>query len=135
MSLELLTVFGAGPVAVGVCELIRRGDGGERLWFWASVLATGELYGGEYEVYSILLGVVLIWLMRDIGFMTFAPEWLCGSPNLDTSNFMYLWVYLTFFNMLWVFFPLFVLVEAYKSIGLAFARAGGAVGVEGKKKA
>ena len=72
--------------------------------------------------------------MRDIGFMTFAPEWLCGSPNLDTSNFMYLWVYLTFFNMLWVVFPLFVLREAYKGIGLAFARAGGAVGVEGKKK-
>ena len=24
------------------------------------------------------------------GFMTFAPEWLTGSPNLDTSNWMYL---------------------------------------------
>ena len=72
--------------------------------------------------------------MGGIGFMTFAPEWLCGSPNLDTSNFMYMWVYLTFFNMLWVIFPLFVLREAYKSIGLAFARASGAVGVEGKKK-
>ena len=47
ISLELLTVFGAGPLAVGVCELIRRGDKGGRLWFWASVLATGELYGGE----------------------------------------------------------------------------------------
>ena len=67
--------------------------------------------------------------------MTFAPEWLCGSPNVDTSKFMYVWVYLTFFNMLWVFFPLFVLVEAYKNIGLAFARASGAVGVESKKKA
>lgn len=47
ISLELLTVFGAGPLAVGVCELIRRGDAGGRLWFWASVLATGELYGGK----------------------------------------------------------------------------------------
>lgn len=47
ISLELLTVFGAGPLAVWVCELIRRG-GSERgrLWFWGSVLATGELYGG-----------------------------------------------------------------------------------------
>ena len=70
-----------------------------------------------------------------VGFMTFAPEWLTGSPNLDTSNFMYLWVYLTFFNMLWVFFPLFVLYESYNSIGLAFARASGAVGVESKKTA
>jgi len=40
-----------------------------KLAFWIIVLAAGELYGG---------------------FMTFAPEWLSGSPNLDTSNFMYL---------------------------------------------
>lgn len=26
--------------------------------------------------------------------MTFCPEWLTGSPNLDTGNFLYLWVYL-----------------------------------------
>jgi hypothetical protein len=25
-----------------------------------------------------------------LGWMTFAPEWLTGSPNLDTSNWMYL---------------------------------------------
>jgi len=40
-----------------------------KLAFWIIVLAVGELYGG---------------------FMTFAPEWLTGSPSLDTSNFMYL---------------------------------------------
>ena len=40
-----------------------------KLAFWIIVLAVGELYGG---------------------FMTFAPEWLTGSPNLDTSNFMFL---------------------------------------------
>ena len=68
------------------------------------------------------------------GFMTFAPEWLTGNPNLDTSNFMYLWVYLVFFNMLWVFFPLWVLYLAYGNIGLAFTRAGGAVGVDRKVK-
>ena len=27
--------------------------------------------------------------------MTFCPEWLVGSPNLNTSNPLYLWVYLT----------------------------------------
>ena len=64
--------------------------------------------------------------------MTFAPEWLTGSPNLDISNFMYLWIYLTFFNTLWVFFPLWVLYQAYGHIGLAFARASGAVGVDRK---
>ena len=48
ISLELLTVFGAGPLAVWICELLRRGKGDEgRLWFCASVLATGEIYGGE----------------------------------------------------------------------------------------
>jgi hypothetical protein len=26
---------------------------------------------------------------KKIGFMTFAPEWLTGSQNLDTSNWMY----------------------------------------------
>ncbi len=46
VSLELLTVFIGGPLALYVCELIRRG-GGAKLWFWGSVLATGELYGGE----------------------------------------------------------------------------------------
>ena len=68
--------------------------------------------------------------------MTFAPEWLTGCPNLDTSNFMYLWVYLFFFNMLWVGFPLWVLYEAYGAIQSAFAGAGSAVGArEAKKKA
>jgi hypothetical protein len=26
--------------------------------------------------------------------MTFCPEWITGSPNLNTSNVLYLWVYL-----------------------------------------
>ena len=41
VGIELLTVFGAGPLALLVCELIRRRDLGARLWFWATVLATG----------------------------------------------------------------------------------------------
>lgn len=48
VSVELLTVFGAGSLALWVCELIRRQDGGGKLWFWASILATAELYGGKY---------------------------------------------------------------------------------------
>ena len=50
ISLELLTVFGAGPLALYICELIRRRDSGARLWFWGVVLATGELYGGKPPV-------------------------------------------------------------------------------------
>ncbi|KAG9847410.1 ebp domain-containing protein, partial [Aureobasidium melanogenum] len=61
-------------------------------WFWMCVLATGELYGG---------------------FMTFVPEWLSGSPNLVTSNWMFKWVYLFFFNTLWVWIPLWILYQGY----------------------
>jgi hypothetical protein len=81
ISLELLTVLIAGPLSAYIGYLLscghgdvevggakRRGFSG-KLAFWMVVLATGELYGG---------------------FMTFAPEWLSGSPNLDTSNWMYL---------------------------------------------
>ena len=50
ISLELLTVFGAGPLALYITDLICKGAKNERaggkLWFWATVLATGELYGG-----------------------------------------------------------------------------------------
>ena len=94
ISLELLTVFVAGPMAVWICNCIRRRR--SDVWFWMVVLATGELYGG---------------------FMTFAPEWLSGSPNLDGSNFMLLWVYLIFFNAgLWVVIPLWILYEAYHNL-------------------
>jgi len=48
ISLELLTVFGAGPLAAYICELVRRRENGGKLWFWASILATAELYGGEH---------------------------------------------------------------------------------------
>ncbi|KAK4624313.1 Emopamil-binding protein-like [Fulvia fulva] len=94
ISLELLTVFIAGPMAVYICDCLRKGK--PEVWFWMIVLATGELYGG---------------------FMTFAPEWLSGSPNLDTSNWMYLWLYLVFFNAaLWVAIPVWILYEAFGKI-------------------
>lgn len=96
ISLELLTVLLGAPLAAWICHCLRRGRADAA--FWMALLATAELYGG---------------------FMTFAPEWLSGSPNLDTSNFMYLWVYLVFFNSLWVWIPLWVLWEAHATISLA----------------
>ncbi|KAL9100621.1 MAG: hypothetical protein Q9163_004022 [Psora crenata] len=123
ICMELLTVFGAGPLAAYICELLRREETG-KFCFWATVLATGELYGASFG-HPVELSS---------GFMTFAPEWLSGSLNLDTSNFLYLWVYLAFFNLLWVFIPLWVLVEAYNNTILAFARASGAISAESKKK-
>lgn len=52
--------------------------------------------------------------------MTFCPEWLVHNDNLDTSNFMYLWVYLVFFNVLWVFFPIYAVYIATSDITNAF---------------
>ncbi|XP_005330296.2 emopamil-binding protein-like isoform X1 [Ictidomys tridecemlineatus] len=37
--------------------------------------------------------------------MTFSPEWLIGSPNLDTDDWLHFWVYLVFFNGVWVLIP------------------------------
>ncbi|KAF2248473.1 Emopamil-binding protein [Trematosphaeria pertusa] len=104
VSLEILTVGVGAPLALWICELLRREErkGVLKRWFWMVLLATGELYGG---------------------WMTFAPEWLTGSPNLDTSNWMYLWLYLFFFNMLWVVFPLWILYEAYKAMSSAMSQA------------
>lgn len=100
ISLELLTVFIMGPLAIYVCNLLRKQQI-SKAFFWMTVIATGELYGG---------------------FMTFAPEWLTGSPNLDTSNFIFLWIYLVFFNAgLWVVIPLWILYESYQAINDAFA--------------
>ncbi|KAL4897988.1 Emopamil-binding protein [Aspergillus ambiguus] len=113
VALELLTVFLGGPAALYVCYLLwkssrpavspaTRGSAKATLWLVAPALATAELYGG---------------------FMTFAPEWLTGSAQLETSNPVYLWFYLFFFNTLWVFIPLWILWEAGKELRGAFVRA------------
>jgi len=49
VSLELLTVGLGGPLACWIClQLVRERWGSA--WFWMCVLATGELYGGEYSL-------------------------------------------------------------------------------------
>ena len=52
VSLEILTVGVMAPIAVWICVLLGRkgaGKGGAE-WFWMVVVATGELYGGEYSL-------------------------------------------------------------------------------------
>ncbi|KFY96050.1 hypothetical protein V498_02939 [Pseudogymnoascus sp. VKM F-4517 (FW-2822)] len=97
VSIELLTVLLAGPVAAYIAVLIARGDARASIWMVA--LAVAELYGG---------------------FMTFAPEWLTGSQSLDTSNWVFTWVYLFFFNTLWVWIPIYAIYVSYKDISNAF---------------
>ncbi|KAI0023602.1 EBDP3 protein [Xylariomycetidae sp. FL0641] len=97
ISLELLTVLVAGPLACAVCYGLAKKD--PRTNILMIVLATMELYGG---------------------FITFCPEWLTANVNLDASNFMYKWVYLVFFNMLWVFIPAYAVYVAVLDINDAF---------------
>lgn len=98
ISLELLTVLVVGPLACWVCYDLARGNA--RANVLMVVIATAEIYGG---------------------FMTFCPEWLSANANLDTSNWMYKWVYLFFFNTLWVFIPAYAMYVAVGEISDAFA--------------
>ncbi|KAL8664560.1 MAG: hypothetical protein Q9202_002969 [Teloschistes flavicans] len=112
ISIELLTVFVAGPLALYICFLLqhqhRKGDASP--WFCMTVLATGEIYGG---------------------FMTFAPEWMTGNAHLNTGNWMHLWLYLVLFNGLWVAIPGWVLWVAYGELTEAGRRQ---EEVEGSRK-
>ncbi|KAI5121409.1 hypothetical protein M0805_003181 [Coniferiporia weirii] len=93
VSLEILTVLGAGPLCCYILYQLVRGDSARH--YWIVVLSTAELYGG---------------------WMTFCPEWLTGSPNLDTSNALYLYVYLIFMNVIWVVIPLWLMYDSYNHI-------------------
>ncbi|KAK2465745.1 hypothetical protein APHAL10511_002289 [Amanita phalloides] len=100
VSLEILTVLGAGPMCCYILKQLITDDPARH--FWIIVLSTAELYGG---------------------WMTFCPEWLTGSPNLNTSNPLYLWVYLFFMNIIWVAIPLLLMIDSYGHIAGAL-RAG-----------
>ncbi|KAG8989695.1 hypothetical protein FRB94_004167 [Tulasnella sp. JGI-2019a] len=100
VALEILTVLGAGPLCCYILYQLSKNDPARH--FWLVVLSTAEIYGG---------------------WMTFAPEWLTGSPNLVTSNFMYLWVYLFFFNMLWVVIPIWIMIDSYGHISSALRKS------------
>ncbi|EAU85829.1 ebpl-prov protein [Coprinopsis cinerea okayama7 len=97
VAIEIITVLGAGPLCFYILHLLANND--HRGYFWLVVLSTAEIYGG---------------------WMTFSPEWLVGSPNLETSTFLNKWVYLFFMNFIWVIVPFFVLVHAFNNISNAF---------------
>ncbi|KAF8551676.1 Emopamil-binding protein [Imleria badia] len=100
VSLELLTVLGAGPLCCYILNQIINNDPSRH--YWIVVLCTAELYGG---------------------WMTFCPEWLTGSPNLNISNPLHLWVYLVFMNMLWVVIPLWLMRDSYGHIAGSLRQA------------
>jgi EXPERA (EXPanded EBP superfamily) len=123
ICMELLCVFVIGPLAFYVCHLLRKGQYG-KAWFWMTFIASSELYGSEL----LLLDANMLWPATDCfsDFMTFAPEWITGSPNLNTSDPVYFWLYLLFFNAgLWVLIPAWILWELYHAMGFAFANVDG----------
>ncbi|KIJ54395.1 hypothetical protein M422DRAFT_222000 [Sphaerobolus stellatus SS14] len=93
VSLEILTVLGAGPMAAYIAYLLVKNDPVRH--YWIVVISTAELYGG---------------------FMTFGPSWLEGSPSLNTSHWLYTWVYLFFMNIIWVVIPFVLLYDSYGAI-------------------
>ncbi|GAA5851834.1 hypothetical protein JCM8547_000072 [Rhodosporidiobolus lusitaniae] len=101
VSVELITVLGAGPLCVWTAEMMRRGRGEWRVW--TIMLSVAELYGG---------------------WMTFVPEWVSGSPSLNTSHWLYTYVYLLFFNGLWVVIPLVLIAQSFGVIKGALEREG-----------
>lgn len=93
VSLEILTVLGGVPLCWYILSLLVKNDPARH--YWIVVLSVAELYGG---------------------WMTFCPEWLTGSPSLNTSNALFLWVYLVFMNSIWVVIPLWLMVDSYNHI-------------------
>ncbi|XP_059169066.1 emopamil-binding protein-like [Physella acuta] len=93
VSLEILTVVVDGLL----CLVVIQGILSRAFYrhYAQLVLCVCELYGG---------------------WMTFCPEWLTGSKSLDTSNWMFLWVYLVFFNGLWVVVPLLLMYQTWEAM-------------------
>jgi len=48
--------------------------------------------------------------------MTFAPELLTGGKNLVTDNWLYIWLYLVFFNSLWVLMPVALMYQSWLAL-------------------
>lgn len=101
VSLEILTVVIGGPLSLYIAYLTARNS--MKRHPWLLILSTAELYGG---------------------WMTFCPEWVSGSRNLRTDNFLHLWVYLFFFNTLWVWIPFLIMIDSYYQIMGSFKKSG-----------
>ncbi|KAH9936351.1 Emopamil-binding protein [Fomitopsis serialis] len=93
VSLEILTVLGAGPLCCYILTQLARNDPARH--YWIVVLSTAELYGG---------------------WMTFCPEWLTGNQYLNTDNILHFWVYLVFMNVIWVVIPVWLMIDSYGHI-------------------
>jgi len=78
ISLELITVFLMGPMALYQLYLI----------WTAKTSKNGSVFNGLRHVLQIFICTCELYG----GWMTFCPEWVDGSPNLDGSDAILLWV-------------------------------------------
>ena len=102
LSLELITVLLAGPLALALFYAVARRSAWRHLGI--VILSVCELYGG--------------WL-------TFGPEWLArpvSSPALS-GELYHQAIYLFFFNFLWVLIPAVLLYDHSSIIVRACASA------------
>ncbi|ORY95087.1 Emopamil-binding protein [Syncephalastrum racemosum] len=93
VALEILTVVGVGGLCVYILILLARNDPARH--YWITVASVAELYGG---------------------WMTFVPELLIGSVFLDTDDWFHHYVYLWFFNGIWVVIPVALMVHSYRCL-------------------
>ncbi|KAF7727987.1 hypothetical protein EC973_006752 [Apophysomyces ossiformis] len=93
VAVELMTVAFSGTMCLYILYLLRRNDPTRHLWI--IIVSVFELIGGWF---------------------TFVPEWLDGSKYLTTDNFLYLYVYLAFFNLVWVVIPIILSYRSYSII-------------------
>ncbi|KAG6334254.1 hypothetical protein ID866_4829 [Astraeus odoratus] len=103
VSLEILTVFGVAPLCFYILKQLVKNDPARH--YWIIVLCTAELYGG-----------LMVW----------CSEWLIGSPSLDISNPLYLWVYLVLMSIVWALIPLWLMVDSYGNIARSLRQIGNA---------
>ncbi|XP_032729987.1 emopamil-binding protein-like [Lontra canadensis] len=99
VSLEILTVVLDGSLALVLIYAIVK----EKYYrhFLQITLCVCEVYGG---------------------WMTFFPDWLMGSPNLNTNNWLYFGVYLVFFNSVWVLMPGLLLWQSWVELKKMYYR-------------
>ena len=117
-----LTVLITGPLAVWLIFAILK----RKVYrhFLQVTICVCELYGGALLPLSFptffvscrpVLAASLYRCMVFVlaGWMTFSPEWLTGSPNLDVSDFTLKWIYLFFMNIVWVIIPMVLLWDSW----------------------
>jgi hypothetical protein len=86
----------------------------EILTMFMGILCVLQIYGTFFKT-SWRHPLQMIICVAELygGWMTFCPEWVDGSPNLNTGDPVLLWIYLVFMNGLWVVIPGLLLWDSY----------------------